>query len=193
MSGGTFVSGYMSGLVNENDLCWLGGFPGEELKEVFGLWVEETDSLYPNDKNAIQLFGKKYEIKDYCEVVHPSTAETLAVYEQDYYKGFPALCKNTLGNGTAYYLACRDTGEFTDDFYSFLCEELQIKKNAVSLSDGATVHVRTGNGKEYFFLENYKENPGIVVLKGRYRDLESGEEVLGEVSLPAFGLRILCR
>ena len=42
-NGGTLVGTYMTGLVNENDLCYLGGFPGGGLKDVFGVWNEATD------------------------------------------------------------------------------------------------------------------------------------------------------
>ena len=53
--------------------------------------------------------------------------------------------------------------------------------------------MRKGLEREYFFLENYKENPGTIVLDGCYRDLETGEEVSGEVKLPPFGSKILWR
>ena len=43
--GGTVVCTYWSGMVNETDLCFLGGWPGDGLREVFGIWDEETDTL----------------------------------------------------------------------------------------------------------------------------------------------------
>ena len=43
--GGTLVTTYWSGLVDENDLCFLGGWPGDGLREVLGIWDEETDTL----------------------------------------------------------------------------------------------------------------------------------------------------
>ena len=43
-NGGTLVGTYCSGLVDANDLCFLGGFPGP-LREVFGILVEESDAL----------------------------------------------------------------------------------------------------------------------------------------------------
>ena len=39
--GGTFYATYMLGMVDGTDLCYLGGFPAENLKEVFGIWNEE--------------------------------------------------------------------------------------------------------------------------------------------------------
>jgi beta-galactosidase len=40
-NGGTFVATYWSGIVNENDLVFLGGFPGG-LRKTLGIWSEET-------------------------------------------------------------------------------------------------------------------------------------------------------
>src|SRR5690606_12853126 len=38
--GGTFVATYWSGIVDEHDRCFLGGFPGP-LRKVLGIWAEE--------------------------------------------------------------------------------------------------------------------------------------------------------
>jgi len=55
--GGTVVATYTTGYVNETDLCYLGGFPGQKLKDVFGLTADEIDSLYPEEQNTV-LWGK---------------------------------------------------------------------------------------------------------------------------------------
>jgi beta-galactosidase GanA len=44
-SGGTFICTYWSGIVDQNDLCYLGGFPGP-LRGLLGIWVEEIDAFY---------------------------------------------------------------------------------------------------------------------------------------------------
>ena len=38
--GGVLIGTYHTGLVNENDLCYLGGWPGAGLMELFGVWHE---------------------------------------------------------------------------------------------------------------------------------------------------------
>ena len=43
-NGGTFVTTYWSGIVDENDLCFQGGFPGP-LRKTLGIWSEEIDGL----------------------------------------------------------------------------------------------------------------------------------------------------
>ena len=52
--GGTLVGTYHTGLVNENDLCYLGGWPGAGLMDLFGVWHETTDALYDDEKNSIR-------------------------------------------------------------------------------------------------------------------------------------------
>lgn len=74
--------------MDENDLCFLGGFPGP-LREVTGIWSEEIDSLYDNERNHmainnLQGMKNEYEIVDYCDLIHPETAEVLAQYKEDF-------------------------------------------------------------------------------------------------------------
>ncbi|MGB4140293.1 MAG: beta-galactosidase, partial [Limnochordia bacterium] len=52
--GGTFVTTFFSGMVDENDHIILGGYPGE-LKDVLGIWVEEIDGLLPEMKNGMVM------------------------------------------------------------------------------------------------------------------------------------------
>ena len=93
--GGTAVATYATGYVNETDLCYLGGFPGNRLKDVFGLTADEIDTLYPADKNTVLWNGQTYDVIDYCELITPTTAESLGYYGADFYKGMPALLKNS--------------------------------------------------------------------------------------------------
>ena len=52
--GGTLVCTCYTGRVDEDDLCFLGGFPGP-LREVLGIWAEETDGLYDGETNGIRM------------------------------------------------------------------------------------------------------------------------------------------
>lgn len=190
--GGTFVGTYLAGEVNENDLHWLGGFPANALKEVFGLWSEEIDTLYPQERNAMVMNdGTVYPVCDYCERIHPSTAEVLATYQSDFYAGEPALCKNSYGKGTAYYIACRDTGEFADAFYGKLIEELRIPCALQNLPEGVTAHTREGGGDKFLFVENYSDTAQTVQLEKNYYDMETETQVRGTLELHAFGTKVL--
>lgn len=52
-AGGTFITTYWSGIVDENDLVFLGGFPGP-LRAVTGVWSEEIDALYDSEYNIVK-------------------------------------------------------------------------------------------------------------------------------------------
>lgn len=55
--GGQLLATYFTGYVDENQLCYLGGFPGEGLSELFGIVSEEIDTFYPSDRNSIRFEG----------------------------------------------------------------------------------------------------------------------------------------
>ena len=195
--GGTLVSGYMLGMVNENDLCYLGGFPGDELKEVFGVWAEEIDTLYPTERNAIRCnkCGKEFVVADYCERIHPAEgAEVMASYVSDFYAGEPAVVKNRYGKGTAYYIATRDIGgedSFKHTLLTRLCGELGIKSNLNSYTAGVTAHAREDGDIRYLFVENYNAHEVQADIGAAGVDVESGEAVSGVISLPAYGIRVI--
>lgn len=63
-AGGEFMATYCMGYVNRTTLACLGGFPGQELYEVFGLKSEEIDTLYPEDNVTLRLSGKPLTMAD---------------------------------------------------------------------------------------------------------------------------------
>lgn len=189
--GGRFLAGYMLGQVDESDLCYLGGFPAENLKEVFGVWAEEIDTLYPDERNALVRDGVSYPALEYCERLHPREgAEVLATYARDFYAGECAAVKNAYGRGVAYYVGARDTGEFTHALLSEILSELDIRGEIASLPQGVSAHTRQDEGVLYLFLENYNDTPATVDIGARRENLESGEFEEGEITLPPFGVKI---
>ena len=125
-NGGNAVMTYISGYVNETDLCYLGGFPANNLKKVFGIWNEEIESMFDGVyAEVLSTDGKSYKAKDYCELIHTDGAEVIARYNSDFFSGMPCATVNSFGKGRAYYIAFRDTGEFLDDFYETLIKKLK--------------------------------------------------------------------
>ncbi|MBQ8207406.1 MAG: beta-galactosidase, partial [Clostridia bacterium] len=190
--GGIFVTTYMAGMANENDLCYLGGFPGGKLKEVFGLWNEEIDTLYPEDSNSVRIGDKSYKAVDYCEIIHPSTAEVLGVYEEDFYAGTAAVCRNNYGNGQAYYIAFRDTGDYIRELYDGIIADAGIKASLCgSLGGGVVSHSRTDGETDYVFVGNYSGNPSYFIADAEYTDMETGEMVIGRREMKPYESVIL--
>ena len=57
-NGGTFVATVRTGCVDQDDLCFLTGFPGP-LRKVLGVWAEECDGLWDGEKNGFLLPNKE--------------------------------------------------------------------------------------------------------------------------------------
>ena len=190
-NGGTLVSTYALGMVNENDLCHLGGFPGGALKDVFGIWNEEIDTLYPNERNTLSYNGNSYEICDYAERIHPSTAAILGSYTSDFYSGEPAVTVNEYGKGKAYYIAARDTGELKSKIIGDILAELDIKGNIKSAPEGVTAHSREDDKCRYIFAQNYTADPVKAELYSEGTDMESGESTEKIIDIAPYGVRII--
>ncbi len=93
--GGQLLATYCTGYVDEDQLCYLGGFPGDGLSDLFGIVDEEIDTLYPSDRNRIVFpDGTEWEVRDYAELLRVKDARILGTYGDDFYEGTPALtCK----------------------------------------------------------------------------------------------------
>ncbi len=198
-AGGTFVTTYWSGIVDENDLCFLGGFPGP-LRNVLGIWAEEIDALYRHDRNAIMLAAGndlkvhgEYEVRDFCDLIHAETATVLATYKQDFYSRRPALTVNNFGDGQAYYIASRNEQRFLNDFYEELCGRLHLKRSLpTDLPEGVTVQMRSDGERTFLFVMNFSEQTKTVQSgENAYQDLLSGETLQGPIALPPYGVKIL--
>ena len=189
-NGGTLIGTYWSGMVDDTDLCFLGGAPGN-MMDVFGVWNEETDALPEGMTNSLLLNGKAYSVKDLCALVHPLTAEVLGTYGKDFYAGMAALTRNALGEGEAYYVAARTDADFLRDFYGEQIEKLHIARALdTELPHGVTAHARCGENGRIVFVENYTAEEKTVDLGAEYK-LYGTSQVVKSIKLPAFGAVVL--
>ncbi|MEK4297721.1 beta-galactosidase [Paenibacillus sp. FSL R5-0914] len=200
--GGTFLATYWSGVVNETDLCHLGGFPGP-LRRTLGIWAEETEGLHSRDlngvvmqaSNALNLSGD-YDAHEIAELIHLEGAEALGTYRSDFYAGRPALTVNRFCEGNAYHLATRvkDTS-FYVELYAAITAKAGITRALDSeLPTGVTAQLRTDGESDYIFVQNYSGSPQAVKLDGAdYTDLCSGTAAPSVLNLAVNDLAMLKR
>ena len=200
-NGGTAVMTYWSAVVDESDLCYLGGVPGDGLREVFGVWEEESQSYYAHESvgigavegNALGLSGP-YKAVDTCSVIHAEGSDVLATFSDQYFAGSPALTVNAFGKGKAYYIAARTDGAFLADLYGKLVAELGIEKALdTELPAGVTAQLRTDGESRFVFVMNFNDHAVKVQLDATYTDLLGGGEVSGVLELERYGVRVLRR
>lgn len=166
--GGTFLTTYFSGIVDETGGVFPGGYP-EPLKELLGIKVEEFDPLVPEIRNEFMIeteFGNlngKYPSFFWCDVVIPGNAKALASFTMDYYSGYPAITENCFGKGKAYYMATRPERPFLKSFLKNLCQTNRIEV-PFPVPEGVELRVRTKGDRQFIFLMNHNQSDAELEL-----------------------------
>ena len=177
--GGTFITTYFSGYVNENDLV-QGAYPGK-LSDVLGIWIEEIDALPKDKENHFIYHNKTYPCHIACDLLHLQGATSLSVYQDDFYQGMPVLTKNHYGKGTTYYVATRSNEAYYQDFLKTICNDLNIYP-LLDVLQGVEVTKRENDVYEYYFILNHLEESVSISLK------QAGYHLLKDQRLQNFEL-----
>ncbi len=170
--GGTFVTTFFSGYVDENDLVVIGGYPGR-LRDILGVWVEETDALPDDRNNSFVYGGQKYDAKLLCDIMHLEGAKALAEYQEDFYAGTPVVTCNSFGEGKAYYVGTRSEEAFYSRLVKELCESQQIEA-AAETPYGVEAVERFRDQEHYLFLLNHNEKTEKISISRACTDLLTG-------------------
>lgn len=197
--GGTLVTTYLTGIADESNLAFFGGWPGP-LRKLLGLWCEETDALPPDktngmifqEGNSLGLTGQ-YPARIFCDLIHSETAEVLAIYGSDFYEGTPCVTVNMCGKGRAYHLATKGDGDFLLEFYTRIVRQSGVKRVLdIPLPAGVSVVSRKKESEAFIFVLNFNAGPATVDLGGaRYTDILTQEICSGPTLLSPYGVRVL--
>lgn len=190
-NGGTFVTTFFSGIADEHDLIVTGGYPGK-LRDIMGIWVEESDALPSGAENHFTYRGKAYPAKLLCDLSHLEGAEALSVYEEDFYAQMPAITKNQFGDGRAYYVATRSSEEFYQTLMADICEECGVESLLAPQENLEVTMRRNENGRFLFLLNHSDREQETVIKEAGCGLLEKQEYAAGDVvSVPAKGVQII--
>ena len=168
-NGGHFLTTYFSGYVEDHDLVVTGGYPAR-LRDILGIWVEESDAIEEGKCNHFQYQGVEYPATVLCDLLHLEGAQALSAYEEDFYAGMPVLTKNTFGKGEAYYVATRSSHEFYRKYIRDLCAKLEIVP-VMQTEDGVEATIRENENGRFLFILNHKEEAAQVLIPTKGRDL----------------------
>jgi len=190
--GGIFITTTLSGIADENDLVYLGGYPAP-LRDVLGIWVEEFDALPPDIKNEIIIQGEfkeeftkeNYECNIVFDVIHieKESAKAIGVYRKDYYKGYPCITLNKYEDGYAYYVGTFPAQDFLKDFIKYISQKHNIEPLFKDVPYGVEIVQRIKNGKVFTFVLNHSEETKKVNIGSKKLDLLTGRELQGEIEI----------
>ena len=148
-NGGTFITTYFSGIVNEHDLVMPGGYPGN-LRDILGIWVEEQDALPENESNRFFYENAEYPAEMLCDIMHLEGAESVSCYEEDFYRGTPAITRNQFGAGTAWYIGSRSDRKFYHRLLVDIFREKDVR-SVMQTPDGVEATVRENENERWSF------------------------------------------
>lgn len=190
--GGRIIQTFLSGVVDENDRCYLGGVP-HELLDVMGLRVTEVDALYDGESNSIEAVAGnshglcgQYQCDTICEIVKLWTAEPLGVYGSDFYKGSTAVSYNRFGKGEAYTISTNAEQKLYDDLFLNIARSAKLAYWA-DIPEGMEVTTRQNCDNRYIFVQNFNRHE-VELPRLLHKQKKLYSELLEDgKTLPSFG------
>ncbi|AOS63814.1 beta-galactosidase [Actinoalloteichus hymeniacidonis] len=201
-AGGHLVTTYFSGIVDENDHAWLGGYPGA-LRELLGIRIEEfapllegqTVRLDLDDEDAVGSLWR-----DRISSVE-SDVEVLARYAEGDLAGSPAITRRPVGEGSAAYVSTRLGPAGLQGVLAGLLAQAGVESELPdSVRGNVELTVRTTGDDEFWFLVNRTDEPiavpgelGRVLVATSGPALPSAAEDAVPVELEPRGVVVLRR
>jgi beta-galactosidase len=170
--GGHLVTTYFSGIVDENDHVWLGGYPGA-LRDLLGIRIEEFAPLLDGERVELDNGGTGAVWTDRIDLVADGV-QVLARYRSGDQAGRPAITRRPVGAGSAAYVSTRLGAAGLAPVLGRLLEAAGIGSDLPPDARGRVeLAVRSGPAGEFWFLINRTAEqvrvPGVegALLLGR--------------------------
>lgn len=194
-AGGHLAVSFFSGIVDNCDRVYLGGYPAAPLAQALGIRVEEFVPLPVSDAHpdaTVKLaFGDGADATGtiWSESMHLHGAEPVASFAAGDLAGQPAITRHQHAQGVAWYLATRTDPDSTRELVQRLLAEAGVQPLLPQLPPGVQAAVREGDGERYVILLNHTTTPQTVpLLEGLAIEIGRGGE---HIELPAFGVAVL--
>ena len=166
------------------------------LADLCGVEVDEYDVL-PDGMSVpvdLALPGQadpvSAEAEMWCDVLVPTTGQTVAVYRGEYYAGRCAAVVNNSGRGKVLYLGAFGRAAFYKPVVDWLLEKSEVQP-VLSTPAGVEAAARWKDGHQFLFLQNHTDQPQEVVLSNEYYELIHDREISGTVKIDGKGVMIL--
>ncbi|AZP15339.1 beta-galactosidase [Streptomyces aquilus] len=190
--GGHLVTTYFSGVVDQNDHIWLGGYPGA-LRELLGIRVEEFGPLLADESVSLDDGSTGTLWTDRITLADDRT-EVLARYDSGDQAGRPAVTRRTAAAGSASYVSTRLGVAGLTALLPRLLEPAGVHSELPAEARGRVeLAVRRNDDEQFLFLVNRTDDtvplPGFAgdVLYGTSGDggLVLGPREVGVVRRPS--------
>jgi beta-galactosidase len=188
--GATVLVTFFSGIVDGNAHIRLGGYPGA-FRDLLGVHVEEFAPLMPGEQVTLDD-GATATV--WTEHLHLTGATSLASFTDGPQAGVPAVTRNAVGQGAAWYLATRLDEQSLGTLVDRLVTEAGVQPAAAAPPTfpapfGLELVRRSGDGRSYLFAINHTDQALTIAASGH--DLVTDTAVAGELTVPAGAVAVV--
>ena len=185
VGGGRLVVTYYTGISDEKDHVWLGGYPGS-IRDVVGVRVEEFMPMgddFPGVPDHLELSNGTvaHDIADVIGSVDGS-ATVLETFKDDPWTGMdgaPAIVANTFGEGRSVYVGARLGRDGIAKSLPEILESLGMTETGENDSRVLRVEREGSDGSRFVFSFNRTHETVQIPLEGKIV-VSSFAEVSGE-------------
>lgn len=167
--GGTVILTTRSGVKDENNNCIVEQLPAVYAR-LTGCRVEEYDPIGWDTVKVKFEDGEVFTARQWCDVLQTDTAEVIARYDGNFYRGKPAVTVNRFGSGKAYYIGTVGEKKLYRKIALEILEDTDIEY-IKGLPDNVEVTVRAGDGISARFIFNNTDAPQSFVIDGKRFEL----------------------
>lgn len=176
--GGTLLVTYWSGIADEQDHVWLGGYPGA-FRDVLGVRSEEFFPLRHGQQVTLDDDGHGDQ---WTELLHLDGAQAVASYVDGPLAGIPAVTRHVFGTGSAWYVATRLDARSVARLTARVVEDAGVVPVTDSVP-GVEVTRRQSPSSSYLFILNHTGSSATVAARGV--DLLTGHIATGRLDVAA--------
>lgn len=185
--GGVALITFYSGIVDEHDAVWTGGYTGP-FRDALGVHVEEFAPVAADTELRLSSGATS---RLWSERLRTTTAAVEASFTGGPSDGCPAITRNVWGAGEAWYLATLPEPAAYRELLGRLALAAGARPPAqVRGGDGRVEVVRRSNDQaSYLFIVNHSDTTVSVKVTGR--ELITDERIDEEVLVPAGAVRVV--
>jgi beta-galactosidase len=197
--GGVLLTDCRVAVKDETNLAYDRTLPGL-LSQALGIEITEYESLRQGIADADEvtyrlktdgMLGEEYVAKHYADWITPTTATSLAKYDEPHLREFAAVTRNGHGSGFGWYVGTIvDNAEFYDHLIARLLADAEIKP-PIAPPAGVEVSVRSNSKRSLAFLINHTEAEVNVAVPPGRNELLANSRTNSSITLPAFGVAVI--
>lgn len=176
-AGGTALVTFFSGVVDESDRVRIGGSAGPgAFAGLLGSWTEEYLPLLPSEVVALSSGAAAHT---WTERVRPTTASVVDAFVDGPVAGSPAITRNRLGAGTAWYVATH----LDEPDFEGLARRVLAEADVATRDLGSDVEVVARESATATFTFVINHSASAVVIEASGTELLTGEPVVGSIEV----------